>query len=253
MELILLKNVEKVGRKFEIVKVKNGYGRNYLIPQGLAVIANKTNRNNLDSYKRQEAAKLEKLLDTFQEIADKVKGHTLNIPVKCGTSGKIFGSVTTLQLSKALKEQLDVDVDRRDILLPDEAKMIGTYTATLDLHPDGSFDYMPYAGFTGTDNFTYRAADGAAQSGPATVIITVDRRCCPFEKIYGENSAETKLLRRYRDEVLAGTAAGRAAIRLYYRTAPLTEKMVAGSGTVKQAAKALLDRLLPWIEERLDR
>ena len=136
MELILLKNVEKVGRKFEIVQVKNGYGRNYLIPQGLAVIANKTNRNNLESYKRQESAKLEKLLDTFKEVADKVKGQTLNIPVKCGTTGKIFGSVTTLQISKALKEQLDVDVDRRDIILPDDVKTIGTYTAELDLHPN---------------------------------------------------------------------------------------------------------------------
>lgn len=136
MEIILLKNIEKVGRKFEIVKVKNGYGRNYLIPQGLAVIANKTNRNNLDSYKRQEAAKQEKLLDVYKNIAEKVNGKVLNIPVKCGISGKIFGSVTTLQLSKALKEQLDVDVDRRDILLPDDLKMIGDYTAVLDLHPN---------------------------------------------------------------------------------------------------------------------
>ncbi len=136
MDIILLKNIEKVGRKFEIVTVKNGYGRNYLIPQKLAIIANRANRNNLESYKRQEAAKLEKLLDHFKEIAAKVNGQTLILPVKCGTSGKIFGSVTTLQLSKALLEQFEVEVDRRDILLPDNAKEIGTYTATLDLHPD---------------------------------------------------------------------------------------------------------------------
>lgn len=136
MEIILLKNIEKVGRKFEIVSVKNGYGRNYLIPQGLAIIANKVNRNNLDSYKRREAAKLEAMIDQFREIADKVKGQTLNIAAKCGVSGKIFGSVTTIHLAKALKEQLDVEMDRRDILLPENVKMIGTYTATLDLHPD---------------------------------------------------------------------------------------------------------------------
>jgi large subunit ribosomal protein L9 len=136
MEIILLKNIEKVGRKFEIVTVKSGYGRNYLIPQGLALLANKPNRNNLDSYKRQEAAKLEKMLDHFKEIASKINGQTLTLPVKAGTSGKIFGSVTTLQVSKALMEQLGVEVDRRDILLPDDAKEIGTYTATLDLHPD---------------------------------------------------------------------------------------------------------------------
>lgn len=136
MDIILLKNIEKVGRKFEIVNVKNGYGRNYLIPQGLGIIANRVNRNNLDSYKRQESAKLEKLLDHFKEIAAKVNGQNLVLPVKCGVSGKIFGSVTTLQLSKALLEKLGVEVDRRDILLPDNAKEIGTYTATLDLHPD---------------------------------------------------------------------------------------------------------------------
>ncbi len=136
MDIILLKNIEKVGRKFEIVPVKNGYGRNYLIPLGLALIANKTNRNNLDSFKRQETAKLEKMLDVFKEIAAKINGQTLILPVKCGVRGKIFGSVTTLQLAKALKEQLDVEVDRRDILLPADAKEIGTYTASLDLHPD---------------------------------------------------------------------------------------------------------------------
>lgn len=136
MDVILLKNIEKVGRKFEIVSVKNGYGRNYLIPQGLAIIANKPNRNSLEGYKRQENAKLEKLLDHFKEIAAKIKGQTLTLPVKCGVSGKIFGSVTTLTISNALRDQLGVEIDRRDILLPDNAKEIGSYTATLDLHPD---------------------------------------------------------------------------------------------------------------------
>lgn len=136
MEIILLKNVEKVGRKFEIVTVKNGYGRNYLIPQKLAVLANKQNRANLEGYKRREAAKLEAMLDTFREIAAKVKGQVLTIPVKCGTSGRIFGSVTTIQIAKELQSQLGVEVDRRDILLPDNVKEIGNYSAVLDLHPD---------------------------------------------------------------------------------------------------------------------
>lgn len=136
MEIILLKNIEKVGRKFEIVKVKDGYGRNFLIPQGLAIVANKANRSNLDSYKRREAAKLTKMIDQFKAIADKVKGQILTIEVKAGTSGRIFGSVTTLQVSQALKAQLDVEVDRRDIVLPEHIKEIGQYTAELDLHPD---------------------------------------------------------------------------------------------------------------------
>ena len=137
MEIILLKNLEKVGRKFEIVKVKDGYGRNFLIPQGLAIVANKVNRNNLGSFKRQETAKLNKRLDVFQAIADKLKGQTLTITAKTGTSGKIFGSVTNIQIAQALRDQLGLEVDRRDILLPDDhIKMVGHYTAILDLHPE---------------------------------------------------------------------------------------------------------------------
>lgn len=137
MDIILLKNLDKVGRKFDIVKVKDGYGRNFLIPQGLALVANKVNRNNLDSFKRQESAKLNKKLDVFKGIAAKLKGQKLTITAKTGTSGKIFGSVTNIQLAQALRDQLEIDIDRRDILLPDDhIKMIGDYTAVLDLHPD---------------------------------------------------------------------------------------------------------------------
>jgi large subunit ribosomal protein L9 len=137
MDIILLKNLDKVGRKFEIVKVKDGYGRNFLIPQGLAIVANKVNRNNLDSFKRQESAKLNKRLDVFKAIAAKLKGQNLTITTKVGTSGKIFGSVTNIQLANALRDQLGVEVDRRDILMPDDhVKMVGKYTATLDLHPE---------------------------------------------------------------------------------------------------------------------
>lgn len=137
MEVILLKNIEKVGRKFDIVKVKAGFGRNYLIPQGLAIVANTANRNNLDSFKRQEAAKLNKRLDHFKDIAAKLQGQVLKLTAKTGTSGKIFGSVTNIQVAQALKEQMAIEVDRRDILLPeDHIKMVGTYTAVLDLHPE---------------------------------------------------------------------------------------------------------------------
>lgn len=137
MEIILLKKLDKVGGKFDIVKVKDGYGRNFLIPQGLAIVANKVNRNNLESFKRQETAKLNKRLDIFKAIAEKLKGQKLTVTAKTGTSGKIFGSVTNIQLAQALRDQLDIDIDRRDILLPDDhIKMIGNYTAILDLHPD---------------------------------------------------------------------------------------------------------------------
>ncbi len=136
MEIILLKNIEKVGKKYEVVKVKDGYGRNYLIPQGLAIIANSANRNNLESFKRQEASKLNQMLDSVKTIAGQLQGKTLKIVAKCGTSGKIFGSVTPIHIATALQEQFGIEVDRRNIEMPEHVKMLGKYIAKLDLHPD---------------------------------------------------------------------------------------------------------------------
>lgn len=136
MEIILLKDIEKVGDKHTVVTVKNGYGRNYLIPQGLALIANESNRKRLAELRRREAAQEGKMKDAYQAIADSLVGKVLKIGAKAGTSGKIFGSVTAIQLSAALKEQFDVDVPRRKIQLPDEVKELGEYVATLNLHPE---------------------------------------------------------------------------------------------------------------------
>ncbi|MCB0626224.1 MAG: 50S ribosomal protein L9, partial [Saprospiraceae bacterium] len=94
MEIILLQDIDKVGDKYEIVKVKPGYGRNFLIPKGMAIIANDANRKRLDEYKAKEAAKLAERLAEFQELAGLLKDKVLTIGAKAGTSGKIFGSVT---------------------------------------------------------------------------------------------------------------------------------------------------------------
>ncbi len=134
MEIILLKDIEKVGEKHTIVSVKDGYGRNYLIPQGLALVANKTNRDRLDELKRKEAEVEAKEIAQHQAIADKVKDITLKIGAKAGQSGKLFGSVTSIQLAAALKDQAGVEIDRKKILIDEEIKELGTYTAVLDLH-----------------------------------------------------------------------------------------------------------------------
>jgi large subunit ribosomal protein L9 len=136
MNIILLQDVEKVGDKHEVVEVKDGFGRNYLIPRGFAVIANKTNMAKLDEIRRKEREDLEKRLAEFQDIAAQLTDKVLKIGAKAGTSGKIFGSVTNVQIATALKEQLDIDVDRRKILIEDEVKELGTFEAKLDLHPD---------------------------------------------------------------------------------------------------------------------
>lgn len=136
MNIILLKDLDKVGDKYQIVSVKNGYGRNYLIPQKIAVIANPVNLEKLEVIKAKENAEIAARLSEFVEIANQLKGKTLKIGAKSGTSGKIFGSITTVQISNALMEQLNIDVERRKIALPDGIKVLGTYAAVLNLHPD---------------------------------------------------------------------------------------------------------------------
>lgn len=136
MEIILLQDIEKVGEKHEIVDVKPGFARNYLIPRKMAIIANQPNRSRLDEIKQKEADELAARLAEFEAIAEQLKGKVLKIGAKSGTSGKIFGSVTNVQIATALKEQFDIDVDRKKIELPEEVKTLGTYTADVDLHPD---------------------------------------------------------------------------------------------------------------------
>ncbi|MFT6319660.1 MAG: large subunit ribosomal protein L9 [Granulosicoccus sp.] len=135
MDIILLADLDKVGDKHEVVAVKNGYGRNFLIPQGLALIANATNMKKLDDLKSKENAAESAKIDVYRDIATKLEGKTLKIGAKAGTSGKIFGSVTTIQIVQALKEQFDVEVLRKRVSL-EEIKEVGSYTATLNLHPE---------------------------------------------------------------------------------------------------------------------
>lgn len=136
MEIILLKDVEKLGYKHDVVTVKNGYGRNYLIPQGMAVIANATNKGKLDTIIADIEAKETAKLDDYKALAEKLEGQTLKIGVKAGTSGKIFGSVTNLQVANALVDQYESEVERKKIILDENIKEVGTYEVTLQLHKE---------------------------------------------------------------------------------------------------------------------
>lgn len=136
MDIILLQELDKLGGKHEIVTVKPGYARNYLIPQGKALIANSSNRKRLEELRRAEAAKEAKLKGHYEEIAEKLKGVVLKVGAKAGTSGKIFGSVTNLQIIQLLNEQHQVEIDRRKVVIPEEVKELGSYVATLNLHPE---------------------------------------------------------------------------------------------------------------------
>ncbi len=147
MDIILLQNIDKVGGKYEVVNVKNGFARNYLIPQGKALIANDTNMRRLEDYRRRQAHNEAKMVGQYQGIADKLQGQVLKIAAKAGTSGKIFGSVTNIQLANALMDQFNIEIDRKKIELPDDVKTLGTYTATLNLHADvdAKVDFEVYA------------------------------------------------------------------------------------------------------------
>ena len=136
MKVIMLKDVDKVGDKHEVIDVKPGFGRNYLLPRGMAILANKSNMGRLNEMIRREDAQEAKRLDVYKEIADKLKGQTIKIGAKAGATGRIFGSITELSVKQQLKEQFGVDVERKKIQLPEEARELGTYTLTLKLHPE---------------------------------------------------------------------------------------------------------------------
>jgi large subunit ribosomal protein L9 len=135
MEVILKQDYQGLGYKNDIIKVKDGYGRNYLIPQGIAIIANRSNRKMIEENIRQAAHKAEKLKTDAQNIANKIGDLTLRIPAKAGESGKIFGAITTLQISDALRNK-GFDIDRKQISFKTDVKTVGEYTAVLDLHKE---------------------------------------------------------------------------------------------------------------------
>ena len=132
MEVILIQDVDNLGAKNEIVKVKNGYARNFLLPRQLAVESSTSNRKQLDERMKQVKKKEEKMLAEFNSVVSKLKEAPLKIGAKTGTSGKIFGSVTSLQLSRAIREQKGYEIDRKKISIPEEIKELGTYKANIE-------------------------------------------------------------------------------------------------------------------------
>ena len=134
MKVILKEDIKHVGLKDDVVEVKNGYGRNYLIPQGKAKLATDGALKMLAEDVRQREFKMGKLKKDAGALAEKVNGTTVSIKTKAGASGRIFGSITTLQIANALKEK-GFDVDRRKIVT-DDIKELGTFPATVNLFKD---------------------------------------------------------------------------------------------------------------------
>jgi large subunit ribosomal protein L9 len=140
MEVILLKDVDNLGSRFDVVTVKPGYGRNFLIPQGFAQIANAANKKHVEEVKKQQSAKIAKLVDDYKQLAEKLKASRIQVGAKSGTTGKLFGSVTNIQVAEALKKQFDLTVDRKKIHIQGEVKELGAYKATVSLYKDVAAD-----------------------------------------------------------------------------------------------------------------
>jgi large subunit ribosomal protein L9 len=134
MEIILLQDIQKLGQKDDLVHVKDGYGRNFLIPRGFAVSATPSARKMHSENLKQKAHKEEKIKAEAQELAAKMAGLKIVVGAKTSSSGKIFGSVNTIQIAEGLKEK-GFDIDRKSISLPeDQIKEVGNYKAVIKLH-----------------------------------------------------------------------------------------------------------------------
>lgn len=139
MEIILKEDVINLGYKGDIVKVRDGYGRNFLIPQKKAVLATESAKKMLAEDNRQRAHKLERIKNEALELAEKVKDITLTVGAKTSATGKIFGAVGPIQLADAF-EKAGFTVDRKVIALKEPVKEIGSYKATLKLHKEVSVE-----------------------------------------------------------------------------------------------------------------
>lgn len=136
MQIILIKDVDNLGAAHELVEVKPGYARNYLIPQKYVIEASGSNMKILEERRKQKAKKEEKLMAEIAKVTDVLKASPVKVGAKVGTSGKIFGSVTAIQLARAIREQKGYEIDRRRISIVDEVKEAGTYKAQVDFGKD---------------------------------------------------------------------------------------------------------------------
>ncbi|WP_108823204.1 50S ribosomal protein L9 [Dysgonomonas sp. Marseille-P4361] len=139
MQVILKEDILNLGYKDDIVTVKSGYGRNYLIPQGKAIIASESAKKVLAENLKQRAHKLEKIKKDAEELAAKLEGVSLTIGAKTSSTGTIFGSVTNIQIAEAL-EKLGYNVDRKIIVIKEAVKEVGSFKAIAKLHKEVSVE-----------------------------------------------------------------------------------------------------------------
>jgi len=138
MKVILLQDVKGLGKKDSIVEVSDGYARNYLFPKKLAIEATQGLQTQLKQKKEAETRKKEKEIEQAKELAKKIEGLTLEIKVKAGENGKLFGAITNKEIADELKKQFNIDVEKKKIELDTPLKNIGSYTVDVKVYPSVS-------------------------------------------------------------------------------------------------------------------
>jgi len=140
MQVILQQDVKKMGKKGDVIEVKEGYGRNYLIPQGLAIEATNENLNIVKSQNKRKIEKADREKQAALEMAAKLKGIALELKGKAGENGKLFGAITAKDIAEALEKEHKLKIDKKKIVLEENIKALGEYTLKVKLYPEMSAD-----------------------------------------------------------------------------------------------------------------
>ncbi|HCR39785.1 MAG TPA: 50S ribosomal protein L9 [Lachnospiraceae bacterium] len=140
MEIILTQDVRSLGKKGEVVKVSDGYARNFILPKKLGLQATKQNLYELEQQKAAEAKRQKELLEEAKDFAKKLGEISIKVGIKAGEGGKTFGSISTKEIAAAVKDQFNLDIDKKKIQLSDPIKNAGSYTVPVKLHPQVTAD-----------------------------------------------------------------------------------------------------------------
>lgn len=163
MKVILLADVEKLGASHDVVEVADGFARNFLLPRGLAMGANKSAMSQLENMKRVDDRRQNRARGAAQELSAKIEGKTIIMPANVGTGGRLYGSIGAADISEQLQSQLGVEVDRRMVQIPEAIREVGVYQVPVALHRDVKVSLTVQVG----DNAAIQAAQNEAQAARA--------------------------------------------------------------------------------------
>lgn len=136
MKVILLEDVKSLGKKGEIVNVNDGYARNFILPKKLGLEATSKNLNDLKLQKQNDEKVTQEKLDAAKALAEEIKEKSITVKIQAGVEGKVFGSISSKEIATEAKKQLNMDIDKKKIVIPDAIKSLGTYNVNIKLHKD---------------------------------------------------------------------------------------------------------------------